>query len=169
MTIQGYTDPQAESLLRMGPTGGTLVLVSDCAHVTSHLENGFDRQAAKGANFGRKKFLGVAPATFTVTFVVLPEEEDDFWSDVVPLLRPKGRQGAAPPIDIVNPQVNRIGITTVTVLSADIDPPSPRDGRTVTIQLEEWTKAPTPAKEKKRGVTNSTAQNLEPGATQLNQ
>ena len=38
MTIGFYDDPLAESTLRMGPSGGALVLVSTAAHVTGHVD-----------------------------------------------------------------------------------------------------------------------------------
>ena len=52
-TIPFYTDPAAESVLRMGPTGKSLVFVSNVAHVSGHLENVFDDQTSVGTNFGR--------------------------------------------------------------------------------------------------------------------
>lgn len=167
--MEDYDDPVAESVLRMGPSGEELVLVSTVAHISSHLENGFDRQRTAGANFGRKKFLGLVPATFTVTFVVLPEDEADFWANVVPLFRQKGKKGNAPPMDVVNPQINRPGIETVTVISADIDPPNARDGRTVTVQLEEWTPAPVAPKPVENGKVDRDPLNLNPTANQSNQ
>lgn len=137
-----YEDPFAESILRVGPSGGDLVLVSDVAHVTSHAENGFDRQRKAGSNFGRVKALGIIPAKFTVTFVVLPEDEQHFWDKVYPLFRSRKKNSTAPPLDVVNPQINRIHIDTVFAVSIDVDPPNPRDGRQVALQLEEWTPAP---------------------------
>ena len=168
-SIPFYEDPAAESVLRMGPSGGALVLVSNAAHVSSHLENGFDEQTKGGANFGRSKFLGIKPATFTVTFVVLPEEEAAFWAEVVPLCRQKGKKGNAPPMSVVNPQINRPGVDTVTVISADIDPPDARDGRQVTLHLKEWTPAPVAPTPVTAGVQNKEPAQLQPEAAQKNQ
>lgn len=167
MTIQGYVDPAAESTLQMGLSAESLVLVSQAAHVSSSLANRFDSQRKKGENFEVQKFLGIAPARFTITFIVTPEEEDHFWSKILPLLRQKGSKGAAPPLEIVNPQVNRVGVRKVVMLSSEIDPPSPRDGRSVTLQVEEQRKTAVPNKTK--ATKEKTPQNLEPGATQINQ
>jgi hypothetical protein len=167
--IAFYEDPSAESVLRMGPSGGALVLVSNAAHVSGHVENGFDDQCKAGANFGRTKFLGIKPATFTATFVVMPDEESDFWAQVVPLFRQKGKKGNSPPMAIVNPQVNRLGINIVTVVSADIEPPDARDGRHVSVHVKEWTPAPVAATPVKSGVANKDPQQLQPEAAQKNQ
>lgn len=168
--IPFYSDAAAESVLRMGPSGGALVLVSNAAHVSGHVENGLDEQTKAGANFGRSKFLGTKPASFTATFVVLADEEGDFWAKVVPLFRTKGKKGAAPPMAIVNPQVNRLGVSTVMVVSADIDAPNARDGRSVTFQFKEWTPAPVEAATAAAaGVTNKDPAQLQPAAAQKNQ
>lgn len=166
--IPYYSDPAAESVLRMGPSGSALVLVSNAAHVSSHVENGLDEQTKGGANFGRSKFLGIKPAAFTVTFDVLAEEETDFWKSVVPLLRQKGKKGNAPPMSVVNPQINRWGVDTVMVVSADVDPPS-AGLRCVTIQLKEWTPAPVTPNETKAAAVNRDPLNLAPGAAAANQ
>ena len=168
-TIPFYTDPAAESVLRMGPTGKSLVFVSNVAHVSGHLENVFDDQTSVGKNFGRTRFRGIKPAVFTITFVVLPEEEDDFWNKVVPLFRQKGKKGNSPPIAVINPQINRLGIDTVSVMSADIDPPNARDGRQVTLQLKEWTPAPVAPKPVDTGKANTDPAQLQPEAVQQNQ
>lgn len=166
--IPFYDDPAAESVLRMGPSGGALVLISNAAHVSGHLENGFDEQTKGGSNFGRSKFLGIKPATFTISFVVLPEEEAAFWKDVVPLCRQKGKKGNAPPMAIVNPQVNRPGVDTVTVVSADIE--HPEGGmRQVTLHVKEWTPAPVAPTPAQTGVANKDPAQLQPEAAQRNQ
>lgn len=167
-SIPFYADPAAESVLRMGPSGGALVLVSNAAHVSAHVENGLDEQTKGGSNFGRSKFLGIKPAAFTVTFDVLPEDEADFWKSVAPLFRAKGKKGAAPPMAIINPQVNRWGVDTVMVVSADVDPPA-AGLRSVTVQLKEWTPAPVQPNDVKTGVTNRDPLNLAPGAAAKNQ
>jgi hypothetical protein len=169
VTIGFYDDPLAESTLRMGPSGGALVFVSNVAHVSSHVENGLDEQTKGGSNFGRSKFLGIKPAAFTVTFVVLADEDAAFWKSVAPLLRQKGKKGAAPPMAVVNPQINRWGVDTVTVVSADVDAPDARDGRQVTIHLKEWTPAPVKPVDTTSGVVNRDPLNLAPGAAAKNQ
>jgi hypothetical protein len=173
-SIPFYADPATESVLRMGPTGKSLVFVSNVAHISGHLENAFDDQTSVGKNFGRTKFRGIKPATFTVTFIVLPEEENDFWVKVVPLFRQKGKNGSSPPISVVNPQINRLGIDTISVVSADIDPPDARSGRQVTLQLKEWTPAPVAPKKVDTGKVNRDPLNLGgsagvPAAVELNQ
>lgn len=135
-----------ESVLLMSVSGSPTILVSLVADVEVELKNGFDNQRPKRKNFGRVKFLGIDLAKATVDFTVMPDEEADFWSKTVPLCRQKGKRGNAPPIDVTNLQLNRAGIMTVTVLTCKIGPPSQRDGRRVTLQLQEWAPAPTEPK-----------------------
>jgi hypothetical protein len=158
--IPFYLDPAAESVLRLGPSGKSLVFVSNVAHVSGHVENAFDDQTSVGKNFGRTRFRGVKPATFTITWVVLPEEEDHFWQSVAPLFRQKGKEANSPPMACINPQINRWGIDTVSVVSADIDPPDARNGRGITLQVKEWTPAPTAAKPVNSGKVNRDPLNL---------
>lgn len=145
-TIPTYADPVGEGILRMGVSGQPPVLVSISAEVEIELKNGFDKQKSRAKNFGRVKFLGIDLAKASADFTVLPDEEKDFWAKVVPLFRQKGKRGNAPPIDITNLQLNRAGITTVTVVSCKIGSPSPRDGRRVQVQLQEWAPAPSDPK-----------------------
>lgn len=152
----------------MGPSGGTLFLVSNAAHISSHLENKFDDQTSVGKNFAKVRFLGIKPAKFTITFLVMPEEEAAFWKDIVPLFRQKGKKGNAPPMTAVNPQINRTGVSIVSIVSADIDPPDAGQ-RQVTIQVQEWTEKPTTATPVKAGVTKNEPKNLQPAANQNNQ
>lgn len=142
MPIATYNDPIAESTIRLGVSGKQPVLVSTTAEVEVILKNGFDNQRQKGKNFGRVKFLGVDLARVTVDFSVMPDEETNFWRLVVPICRQKGPKGNAPPIDIINLQANRAGISTVTVLTCKIGAPSARSGRRVQLELQEWAKAP---------------------------
>jgi len=146
MPIATYSDPIAESTLRLGLSGKQPVLVSTTAEVEVEVKNGFDKQRQKAKNFGRVKFLGIDLARISVDFTLMPEEESDFWRLVFPLFRQKGPKGNAPPIDIINLQANRAGITTVTALSAKIGSPNARNGRRVQLELQEWAKAPTTPK-----------------------
>lgn len=150
--LEGY--PTTEAVLALIPSGGSeSVLISDRAHVSTKLTNGFDRQKKAGKNFGRVKFLGIEPAKFTVTFEVLAgPEEDNFKDKVIPLLRRPGRKGNSPPFDVYfGPQITQYGVDTVTIVSSDIGPPNPRTGRIVSLELEEWTPAPVEPKPDNRG------------------
>lgn len=172
--IPFYADPAAESVFRLGPSGKPLVFVSNVAHVSGHVENAFDDQTSVGKNFGRTKFRGVKPATFTITWVILPEEEDHFWQNVAPLFRQKGKKANSPPMACVTPQINRWGIDTISVVSADIDPPDARDGRQITLSVKEWTPAPTASKPVNTGKGNRDPLNLGgsggvPAAVEANQ
>jgi len=144
--IPTYEDPEKESTLMMGLSGGELVLVSTTAMVEVDLKNDFDKQRHKHQNFGRKKFLGISFATINVEFVVMPDEDADFFRSVVPLLRQRGKQGTAPALQVVNRQLNQLGITTCNVLRAKIGQPLARSGRRVRLELEEWSVGPTEPK-----------------------
>jgi hypothetical protein len=167
--IPFYEDPGAESVLRMGPSGGALVLVSDSASVSVRLENVFDDQTSIGKNFAKVKFRGIKPAVIHVSFVVLPEEEAAFYKSVAPLFRQKGKNGNSPPMSMVNLQANRLGIDTVSIVSADVGAPDARNGRSVTLELKEWTAKPTAAAEVPAGVANKDPAQLQPEAIQANQ
>jgi hypothetical protein len=167
--IPFYIDPAAESTLRMGPTGKSLVFISNVAHVSGHVENAFDDQTSVGRNFGRTKFRGVKPAQFTITWVVLPDEEDHFWTNVAPLFRQKGKKANSAPMAVVNPQINRWGIDTVSIVSADVDPPDARNGRVITAQVKEWTPAPVAPKPVTTGKTGIFAPTPDPDNVARNQ
>ena len=49
-------------------------------------------------------------------------------------------------MQVINPQINRTGIDKVTVRRMRIGHPTARDGRLVTLELQEWAPAPTKAK-----------------------
>ncbi len=142
-----YDNPKEESTLRLGKSEASLILVSNVAVIGTKLANGVDKQRKKGANFGRLRFLGIAPAEFDVTFVVLPEEEEAFWRDVAPLLRQPGKNGTAPPLEAVHPQINRVDVSTITVVAANIGQPTSEGLRMVSLQLIEWTPKPVKAKD----------------------
>src|SRR5690606_22114774 len=122
-------------------------LVSTTASVDVSVEAAFDNQKRKGHNAARPKFLGVKPARISATIVLLDEaDEAAFWRDVAPLLRARARNGDSPPLEIVSAPANRLGVRTVIVKSSRIGALSARDGRTVSIELQEWTPQPVEAK-----------------------
>lgn len=170
MQLEDYPEPVQESVMGLAPSGGALILISDRAHVSASLKNKFDKQQKAGKNFGRVKFLGTELATFTVTFETLAGFEDErFYREVVPLLRRKGKKGVSPPFDVVNLQIQRLGIETVTIVSAEIGEPNAKTGRMITILLEEWAPAPvTPKKDTSKKATNDPL-GIDAGSEALNQ
>jgi hypothetical protein len=161
-TIPTYDDPVAESTLQMGVSGGPLVLLSSFATIDTTVANGFDTQRGKNKalNFARVKFLGIDLAKFDVSFTVYPDEEANFKRLILPLFRQKGKAGNAPAMQVLNPQINQIGVDKVTVMRAHIGHPMPKDGRQVRLELQEWAPAPTKPKA-------STAKAEEFGAEQI--
>jgi hypothetical protein len=147
-----YDDADREGILLLGVNSNTMVRVSNTAHVDIDIVNDFDKQRHKHQNFGRKKFLGLNFAEIHIQFTIMPDEESNFYSQVVPLLRPRGKNAASPALTISNYQVNRWGISQVNVLKARIGPPSSRSGRLIHLELEEWTIAPTEPKPSEAGV-----------------
>ncbi len=140
-TIPTYADPYKESVLILGGPKG-LVFVTEAAEIEIEFEDQFDTQKRKGYNAARPKFLGTKPAEISVDFIVMPDEEEAFWRDVVPILRTKSKKANSPPRDILNHQVNRAGITSVLLKRSKIGKPDPRAGRHVSISLQEWTPGP---------------------------
>lgn len=149
MTIPFYDNEQLSALstLQMGTSEQDLITVSTTALVQVRTRNVIDEQTKPGKNFGRSSFIGIAPVVATIVFTILPDEEDHFFDNVMPLCRQKGRDGVSPPITIVNAQLNRVDVDTVSILSCDYTHPTARDGRQVTIQVREWTDKPTTPKE----------------------
>lgn len=144
---QYLDDPHKEGVLVLGGPKG-LVLVTNAADVEIELENEFDNQRRKGHNASRPKFMGIKPAEVHVSFVVMPDEEAAFWKDVVPILRAKGPKGNSPPLDILHHSANRAGIKVVILKKSKIGDVNAKDGRQVTIHLQEWSpgpKAPNPS------------------------
>lgn len=131
-----------EGILRLGPSARALVLISTAADVELRLESTFDTQRKHGASKARPKFTGFKPAEIDVSWVVMPEDEDDFWKSVVPLLRPRSPKAEAPPLDVSNLQMNRAGISKIVLKTSRIGAPNARDGRQVSAQFTEWTIAP---------------------------
>jgi len=131
-----------EGILRLGPSGRALVLITNAAEVEISLESKFDTQKKSGASKARPRFIGFAPAEIDVSWQVMPEEDDAFWRDVAPLLRPKSPKAEAPPLDVQNLQINRVGITKIVMRSSRIGTPNAREGRHVSARFTEWTIAP---------------------------
>lgn len=146
--IETYENPELESTLQLGKSPKSMVVVSDAASIEVKLANRLDKQRKRGANFGRLRFLGVEPAEFSISFVILPSEEKNFWRKVKPLLREPGKNGTAPPLEAIHPQINRVDVTTVTIQSVNIGQPSSATGREVQINVIEWTPSPTKTKDK---------------------
>lgn len=144
--IATYADAEREGVLLLGLSPNQLLRVSNTAEIEIELKNDFDKQRHKHQNFGRKKFLGISLAQISVGFVVLPDEEQEFWDKIVPLFRPRGKNGVSTALNVFNYQMNRTGIMLVNVLTSKIGPPNPRTGRKVSLRLEEWTAAPTKPK-----------------------
>lgn len=138
-----------EGILRLGPSARSLVLVTNAAEIEIRLESTFDTQRKHGASKARPRFTGFKPAEIEARWIVMPDEEDDFWRNVVPLLRPRSPKAEAPPLEIVNLQANRAGIKKILLTTSRIGTPNARDGREVSAQFREWTLAPIdPTKQK---------------------
>lgn len=140
----------AEGRLSLGPSGKGLVPVTIAAEVRLRFTNDFDEQRKQGANRSRPVFRGCKPAGIRVEFVVLDEDEEAFWRDVAPMLKPRSARGRAEPLDIENPTINRMGVNTVVVRDVDIGTPSARDGRDVRIEFGQWGDIVEPETEKSR-------------------
>lgn len=145
-----------EALLRLDN-----VTLSERALISVKTANKFDCQKKKGENFSRARFLGIEPARIRAAFCVLPEEDGHFQAAAIPLiLREKTPRGNAKPRKVSHPILTRLGITQVIVLSADIGPMLPKEGREVTIEMQEWTQTvskPNPAPAKSGGLQKDPA------------
>lgn len=131
-----------ESTLRLGLSRASLITVTNAAEIEIALENSFDVQEKKGASKSRPKFDGCKPADVQVQWIVMPDEEDAFWTSVVPLIRPRSPRTAAQQLQIDSPPLLRAGITKVILLKSKIGRPTARDGRPVSMSLLEWTPNP---------------------------
>lgn len=166
MTIPFYDDEQLAGLgtLQMGTSDADLIVVSTTALVDVQGRNVVDEQTKPGKNFGRTQFVGIAPVLASITFTILPDDEDHFFDRVMPLFRQRGRDGVAPPISVVNDQLNRIDVDTVMVLDYRYGHPSARDGRQVMVKVREWTDKPTEPKQTTSAKTDTTPTPMADGA-----
>jgi len=137
--IETYEDNgAAECTLLLGTTGDPPVLVSQTADVHVKGGNKIDGQTSGGSNKARVKFKGVELTKIMVSFILLPEDEKQFWEDTFTLLKMPGERGRALPLDITNATVNRAGVTTVMIDDYDIGKADPVHGRSVSINMREW-------------------------------
>lgn len=127
--------------------GNNTVFVSDECKIRFHGSNDLDEQRPTGKNKARLKHLGAILTRLTISFVLYAEDERNFWDNVYPLMREKNGRGNAPPLDFLNAQGDRAGITTVVVDDYDIGDANSRDGREVSIKFREWSPAPVKPKE----------------------
>jgi hypothetical protein len=128
----------AESTVFLGTTGDPPVLLSREASVQISGGNKIDGQTSGGSNKARVKFKGLELSRLIISFVLLPEDEEQFWSDTYTLLRMPGEKGRALPLDITNGMANRAGITTIVIDDYEIDEADPVHGRSVVIRAREW-------------------------------
>lgn len=132
---------QDETTLLLGTTGDPPVLVTQFASVHVKGGNKIDGQTAGGSNKARVKFKGLELTRVVVSFVLLPEDEDAFWTDTFTLLKMPGERGLALPLDITNATVNRAGVTTIVIDDYNIEQADPVHGRSVSINMREWSAA----------------------------
>lgn len=137
--LQTYPDNgAAESTVLLGTTGDPPIVVSKEASVQISGGNKIDGQTSGGSNKARVKFKGLELSKLIISFVLLPEDEDAFWTDTYTLLRMPGEKGRALPLDITNGMANRAGITTIVIDDYEIDEADPVSGRSVVIRAREW-------------------------------
>lgn len=137
-------DPR-ESVLMLGKSG-KMVLCSDAAEVTIRGRNRLDKQVPDNGNKGKVAFKGKELTSLQCSWVLMPEDDATFWSDVFPLFSEPGKNGTANPLDIQHGASNRAGIAVVTVEGYDIGKADPVDGRDISVDLLEWTPRPTAPK-----------------------
>lgn len=135
----GYPNDGAdEQNLYLGTTGDPPVHVSDNAKIVICGGNKIDGQTSGGTNKARVKFKGLKLSKLIASFIVVPEQEDDFWQDVFVLFRMPGNKGRALPLEITHATANRAGVPTITIEDYKIGEADPVRGREVMIEMREW-------------------------------
>lgn len=140
--LTGYPNDGAdEQNLFLGTTGDPPVLVSDNAKIVICGGNKIDGQTSGGTNKARVKFKGVKLSRLVASFIVTPDQEDDFWENVFVLFRMPGDKGRALPLEITHGSSNRAGVTTVTIEDYKLGEADPVRGREIMIEMREWSDA----------------------------
>lgn len=126
--------------------GGTVC--PGVATVSGRAPSGLDFQKPKGQ---KKTFTvdnGDPPVELEIKLELQADEFVQFREEVLPILRPRSKNGGRDPLSISHPIAEFFGVQNVTV--DDIDVPSPRSGGTCTITLNclEWTASPSTVKTK---------------------
>ena len=118
------------------------------ATVSARAPSGLDFQKPKGQ---KKTFTvdnGDPPVEIEIKVELQADEFVQFRDKILPILRPRSKNGGRDPLSISHPIAEFFGVQNITV--DDIDVPSPRSGGTCTITLNclEWTASPAPVKTK---------------------
>ncbi|MFO7179582.1 MAG: hypothetical protein DIU78_012870 [Pseudomonadota bacterium] len=126
------------------------------AQVEVKLPSGLDIKKSKGRKKATLTDDGDPPAKVRVKFFLLPRHLEAFKTQVIPLLRPRGKSEARPPVEIGHPNTAFWGITAIT--PGELTSPMPARGGmwVVEAELVEWCPAPPvvkkPPKEKPKDV-----------------
>jgi hypothetical protein len=118
------------------------------------LPSGLDVQKPKGANGATIRDEGSPPAELTIKTSIEEREELDALQAMVPILRPRAKDGARDPLSIVHPNANFWGITAVVIEEISSPQPTAMGGWIVTIKALEWFPAPKKAKDQKKSPTD---------------
>lgn len=115
------------------------------ARVNVALPSGLDIQKPKGGKRATIRDEGAPPAELDIEVELLPKELVEFEA-LIPLLRPRSKNGARDPLEIGHPQARLWGINVVTI--GEVGAPHPQRGGTykVNITAHEWAPAPTAVK-----------------------
>ena len=118
------------------------------AKVKPRIPDNLDIQKPKGGKRATVKDNGDPPIQFAITLEVLPDEWRFFVDTVLPLLRPKSKDGGRPPVPFVHPQAEALNVPNVIV--GPIDFGHPKSGGTMMINFTcfEWVASPAKVKAK---------------------
>lgn len=129
------------------------------ARVTIKVGSGLDIQKPKGNKGATITDNGDPPLGIVIELELQPDEMDDFVREILPGLRPPGRNGGRSPLTIEHPMAAIVNVTAIVVGPFDI--PQPRSGETMKIRFDcyEHKNAPVPVKTKKK-IQDGTAARL---------
>jgi hypothetical protein len=154
MPVSDWNQSEDWDVLRLGGQ-----VVPGIARVDVDLGSGLDVKKPKGGSGATIHDQGTPPATLKITVELHHEgmgqqnEVEEFQSKIIPLLRPRSRNGARDPLEIQHPQAALWGVHVVTI--GDISSPMPGRGGTYIVSFTaiEWAPAPVKTKQAKKNPT----------------
>ena len=130
------------------------------ARVKVRIPDGLDKQKPKGGKRATIKDNGDPPIEFSIRLELLPDEWQFFVDTVLPLLRPKSKDGGRAPLAMSHPQAVALNVTNVIVGPIDFDHPKSGGTMIVSFSAFEWVPAPAPVKAKTKPQTGDGEQSL---------
>ena len=113
----------------------------------SGVKRRMDVKKTKGKDGGTLKDNGMDPAKINISLRLWTAEHWKKFNELLPLIHPKRKGGSRTPTEIVHPQCNALGISTIYISQISF-PELDRSSGVMTVSMSaiEWMPAPAPVK-----------------------